>query len=175
MSSHLSGRNSYASGPHMALLLPNDKTCFSSAILTWIRFKRMNVQVVSNYRDDCGRPRGNGDLVVDLSRNPNDGLRKGQNIIFRCNTRHVIHDRVHPQSFLGKAGDRLSSTDRLACRQTFTTASKYGIESKSSAARSSSPLALIRPNVSIISARRLSWTWRFLASSQRVNDSYRIG
>ena len=49
------------------------------------------------------------------------------------------------------------------------------MESKSFTVKSLSPLALTRFNVSTISARRLSWTCRLLASSQRANVSYETG
>ena len=71
---------------------------------------------------------------------------------------------------------RISHCERIHYSgQTFPTASKYGIESKSSTMKSSLPLDLIRRSVSLISSRSLSWTCRFFASSQRVNINCRIG
>ena len=84
----------------MALFLPNDETRFNPATLTWISSERMNVHVVPNYREGCDRPCGDGNLVVDLSRNANDGLREGKHVIFRSNTWKFGHGRVHPQNFL---------------------------------------------------------------------------
>jgi hypothetical protein len=130
-----------------------------------------DIQIVTDQGDHYICPRRNIHLFINLSRDANNGFRKGEDIIFLGYTLQVNHTRMDSQDFLSEAGVSASASvkGRTDFRQTFPTASRYGIESKSFTVKSLLPLALIRSSVFTTSSRSLSWTWRFLASSQRPN------
>ena len=73
---------------------------------------RTNVHVISDrgHQHDC--PCRNEQLFVNLSRNTNNGLREGQDVILVGCTNDIGSNRVESEDFLRRAGDQLLSTDR---------------------------------------------------------------
>jgi len=136
------------------------KTCLNHEIRpTEKHSERTNVQVVSSCGDEYKCPRGNGQLFVDLSRSAHDGLRQRQDIIFGGLASDIECSRVKSQGLLCGSGNQSSIqplTVQTDYKQTFPTATKYGMESKSFTPKSLSPLTLTFSNVSVISARSLS-------------------
>jgi len=143
-----------------------------------VRSKRTSLQVTPDHGDEHQCPRGNGYLSVNLSRNTHDGFRKGQDVVFGGHTWDTDCRRVESQDFLYESRDQPSVqfvNMQAGCGQTFPTATKYGMESKSFTLKSLSPLTLIFSRVPVISARSFAWMWRFLANSQRPNANYGLG